>query len=455
MYIRIIIIILLYVVKKSLELSFSDLINQELLTSLWLLVLLLLESTRSFTIYRFFYITITVFLYSRIILQVMGLNDFEYLSLFVTKSIDENNYLKVLHLMDYIMFILAIWQEIVLKIKIGKFYGHGKRLNLLFKHINFPLTVCTLILCSVVIYFDIKVVLLVYKFGYLALFNGTIGDTIAYKISTLCFRILVVLMILNWSIITSKKSSVKLINALFIITLLLESFKGQRGHTMLWLLFMIYIFLIWHKNKFSIKLVLGMFSLAIIMLFGASIAREENSEVLGDLLYTQGISLEVPLLVLEKKNELLNTGDNYLFGPTFDYVNRNLQGWDISGRTKSLVEHSEYLGYDLIYFTNPKAFYAGFGTGSSIIGELLLTKLPGINFVLILLIVEIVRRFEVMFLFGKFIAPYVFMKFWYMPRDSFYKFPQDLIFGVLTTVLLMSLWVLLKSVFYGYSKVNY
>ncbi len=27
---------------------------------------------------------------------------------------------KVLHLMDYIMFILAIWQEIVLKIKIGK-----------------------------------------------------------------------------------------------------------------------------------------------------------------------------------------------------------------------------------------------------------------------------------------------------------------------------------------------
>lgn len=353
------------------------------------------------------------------------------------------------------MFLLAIWQEIVLKIKSGKFSSYGKRLNLLFKHINTPLIVCTVFLCSVVIYFDVKVLLLVYKLGYLALFDGTIAVTTAYKISTLCFRILVVLMILNWSIQTSKKSPAKLVNALFISILLLESLKGQRGHTMLWLLFMIYVFLIWHKNKLSIKLAFGMLSFTVISLLGASIAREENFELLGDLFYTQGISLEVPLLVLEKKQELLNTGDRYLFGPTFDYLNRNLQGWDISGRTKSLVEHSEYLGYDLIYYTNPSAYYAGFGTGSSIIGELLLTKLPGVNFVFILLIVEIVRRLESMFYLGKFIAPYVFIKFWYMPRDSFYKFPQDLIFGVLCTIFIVSLWVLLKQVFYGYSKVNH
>src|SRR5210317_1079534 len=110
MFTRVITIILFYSLKKVVEFSLGadDLAIQGFLSMFWLFILLALEFTRKFSVYRIFYFTVSLFLYSRIILQCIGYREFDNMSLFVHYDVNLINLITTLRLLDWTMFLLAI-----------------------------------------------------------------------------------------------------------------------------------------------------------------------------------------------------------------------------------------------------------------------------------------------------------------------------------------------------------
>ncbi len=280
-----------------------------------------------------------------------------------------------------------------------------------------------------------SLVLIINSGNYLAIFNGEFEGDFLYSISNyfqLLYNIFYIILI------ASSKNVKELSNPskIFFINLLIYSVRGQRGPMLIYLLLFLY-----QRNKIKRinlnKILVPFFALLLFFIAIEYIRTSESRKSNFDFNQFKFISLpaEVSLFMIEfNKVSFINDSTPYILTPIKDYFNRLFHLVDpnifYQGRTITLLKNSNYLSHQLMFFLSKESFYAGFGTGSSLIAEVY--DLVGYRYSLLaylffFLIIAKIENSSRKTMLMNLIFIVVFMSFIYSPRDSILKFFQNLV----------------------------
>ncbi len=226
----------------------------------------------------------------------------------------------------------------------------------------------------------------------------------------------------------------KIVSSVYLLLIFLSSLKGQRALFLLSLLLVLTFYYLFYNKKISVRVIsfLGI----SIMLFSQFIRsiRVENAQfvennIIFEFMRQQGVSFLIPGLLIENSILLNREGVPYLFAPLIDSLNAIRYPEVFSkGQTEELLDISNYLGYELMYFLYPDGYLKGWGVGSNYLAELIgfggITAVIVFHLLLFPVISKIVKLMSVRRIYIVIFIP-ILISLYYMPRSSLLGFKLE------------------------------
>jgi hypothetical protein len=395
--------------------------------------------------YGMFLTLFFIFILSRILLDLLGLDSFPKTSFFSSYVYSDIVVLKILEILLLSLsflnlgFILNSKNSISLR---PQFQSSRllKAASILFLILGFFPVVFKLI----------SIVLVVFNHGYLVLFTSPelVDQPVIISIFSTFFSIGFILFHLSGG---GKGSLV--INSIFISLIIFELLVGKRGTVITQLLVLMWFFAVVYRNFFSIKslvliaiIIITLSQLVLMFRGGASLL------LLQSFLHQQGVSVQVLGYVVDR-----NISERYVFKST-DVFRPVVQRVDrftykITGETYSLnpVERmNKYNNYSMVIANDVDSnkFQLGFGIGGSYLAELyLIWGLWGIvimNFILGFFLARfeyIACRSRLSLAISVLILPSII----YLPRGYLLNFLNNSFSHLILILFVFGLYYLLKS----------
>jgi len=382
-----------------------------------------------------------LFNYTRVFLDLFTEYDLSKSDLFHHVKLKQLTEIELLYLL--IFFLIASTLAFILFYKKNKLLLSRKKEYMKFGKI---------IILSVtipLIYINIQTFKFILIHGYLSVFNGEIESSSYYTLGIILTRIAYFGFFIFLSGLPNKNNFNKIV-LLFLIIAFFDALKGQRGPFLLISIYSIWYYHNIYNIKFNIKK--GILIIFGVLAFSQLIVYYRSEKELFDIweipyefMRLNGISLIIPAYMIEYKDSFINDDIPYLFAPIYDYFYRIFIDNDVfyQGRTKELLNVSNYLSIQLIYFINPEGYYVGFATGSSYLAEFYDFGGLFLGSLSLFILVSLIMFFEKKLFKYRlilFLSPIIVTKFIYMPRDSFFKIINDI---PLLTVIYLTLYLII------------
>lgn len=412
----------------------------------WLFILT--TKKRNFSLYQVFLLTYFLFLLSRIFLDVCGLYDFKTLALMQNSYMTDEIALGTIKVLSAFLVGTSYAWMIVDNSSSDNFFERPIA-KLSFN--NF-LRVLYYIFIALSVMKMVYFLNVVRKNGYLALFNGTIGN-IGYPVIftgaiSIAEALFVVLMFYN----RDKKSFLQY-SGLLLLVGLTKMMTGQRAYGLVLLLYIICMYSTYYKEVHFYNrkiLLIGLIvPIAIVALnhirFQVSVSLrdlfEENVYV--RMMISQGSSIEVVSGVNQYSDSFTNKVP-FMIGYFVDLFKR-----EPAGQTMLDITQGNYLGDHLSYAINPTMFLAGRGTGTSLVAETFdlvrgnYLLIFGVACILTLLVLKISQRaYKSVYNFA--FSYYLMTDFIFSPRDSIFK-------SIKSIVIVLVFCAIVKAICRSYS----
>lgn len=433
-----------YIVFSCLLFIFSPFINsieiwKYLLMGTFFWVFLLTLKRRNFSIYQVFLVTYFVFLLSRVFLDILGLYDFRVLTLMEVSYMPDEVALETLKVLtifligsSYAWLIGSYrWNEVTLSFfeKVVKPLPINKMLRLLY------FIFIALSFMKMIFYVYVS-----WKYGYIALFDGTlhnIGYPVIFTGSVTIAEVLFTIMLYY----NRDKGSFKLYAGLLLLVGLTKVLTGQRGYGLTFLLYVICMWSTYYKEIriFNLKILLIALLLPFLIVGigrvrwagsnGANMIIDNllKNNVYITMLYSQGVSIDVISGVIQYQEKFINKVP-FMIGYFVDFLKP-----EPLGQTMKDITDGNYLGDHLPYTLNADKYFSGRGTGTSIVAETydLASGWHLVFLVFSMLLTLFVlylasRTFKSVYYFG--FSYYFLTRFIYSPRNTLFKNLGELCF---------------------------
>lgn len=404
-------------------------------------------------VYQIFLITLFFFNVGRVFIDIFLKINMNLCTLYLNGVLSEKTVFILLKM--YILFLIVSsiaflsMSNTKIKIEHSKFKNH--------KYIKYIFYILLFLSFLKIV----KIIQFVYLHGYLSLFNGEISSLNFLRGITIICEAMFIVLIYNSN---SKKEFLYYTFNMLVFIYIPKILTGQRGPTILFILFMIYFYNTKYKIENKRKIFfLGLIFIPImqsIVLYRdykqISFFNLFDIETFLGVLYQQSVSILIPAYVVEFKEELIyNHKYPYLLSYFVDIFKDTGNGQNI----KKII-NGNYLGDQLTYFISPNLYLSGGGTGTSIIAELLdLSKLNYILFsiysfiyIRISLFVEKIKEKNILI----FTISYFYLQsFIYSPRDSIGKIVSNILYHIVFVLFFYYLNVFLYKFRRKNEKISY
>lgn len=375
----------------------------------------------TFNLYTVFLFTLFIFIYSRIFLDILGLTDWEHADLMDDVYFPFGVQFQILSLLITSLLFVNLGHSFIKKDERREEFQYEpspqlERWSLILFALATPGTAYKYLL-------ELKVIL---ANGYLALYDGTLAN-LSYPVWTAGAG---TLFICAYAIFLSSRPGKRkfiIISTIFFLLNFLNTLKGSRSKIFIPLLFMLWFYFTFYKNKPTMPF----YKLVVIVLISVGFSQWmvayrmgndliDPSIILLMFFIEQGISVLILGYMIYYKNIFVNTGYPYILGPLILFTG--------GGQTFETLQNSHFLAHKLTHFLSPASYYSGAGTGSSFLGEfydlgliafVLLSILTGY---LIAHMVIYIKKYRIMFLLSYFFVQSII----YMPRNSFFPLITEL-----------------------------
>ncbi len=322
-------------------------------------------SLKVVSLYMLFLLTLGLFIFSRIFMDIFDLYDISYAGHMVDVQLytgDQKELLIYLLISLSCIHLGAIGASIVqfTKKQTLSYDSNMEKIGTTLFFIGLP---------GAIIKSLIKLKY-VFSHGYLALFSDNTAP-LSYpfwtNISSLLFLIGFIFILAS---LPSKRKTLIIIS-IFMSIVILKLLGGTRGGAMV-----IFLFVVWYYYRFvstkDIKVFLaiavgsGLIILSqFIGFFRSGIAYNINnfSDTLIEFFSNMGTSLSVLSAMIHYKDEFINNGIPYIFNPFLTFFAPPSQGIE-------RIENVPSLADQLSYFVAPERYLSGEGVGTSFLGEL-------------------------------------------------------------------------------------
>jgi len=220
--------------------------------------------------------------------------------------------------------------------------------------------------------------------------------------------------------------------SLYMPLLLLDSFRGQRGPVLVFILFIVWYFVGVYNVKFRLRYMIAG-AVVMIVFSQLMVAYRSNKQHDGGFiipfLKSQGISLHVPAYMIHYKNEFRNESYPYIFAPIVDqlylYLHRDAYR---QGQSLSRLQYTNDLNHKMMFFLDAKAYLSGRGIGSAMLAEFY--DMGGRAGVLVLsllffLLVRLVEKYFFTSYISVILLSPVVMSIIYSPRNRVFGFVKE------------------------------
>ena len=339
------------------------------LFAVYFMIFLLTLRYRSFSLYQVFLISYFVFLLSRVFLDAIGLFDVRTLDLYASDIMSDRVVSETLRVLtEFLIGTSYAWLLTADNEKTAEkhFATHAQSMwNDVFKGLFYLYTGIFLLK----LFYTVRIIRYA---GYASIFNGTLTDAsypIIFKGAGTITEILYLIVIF----FNRDKNSFIRFSALYIFIGVFRIFTGQRSITFLMILFVLYLYSTYYTeiNLFSKRVIaLGISAPFVIEAIAQyrigipiSFSSIMQNNVLFLMLKNMGVSINVVANMVRYKGKFSNRVP-FLIG-YFSDLTRQQTG----GQTLDDILTGNYLGDHLTYWLSPDAFFAGRGTGTSIVAE--------------------------------------------------------------------------------------
>lgn len=420
-------------------------VNIYLLVILFIWAFILTLQEKSFSIFQVFLFTYFFFLLSRIFLDAIGIIDMRTLGLYRRAMMSNDQANEVLSIL-IVYLIGSVYAWLITK------HREREDINTFDKKIE-PLSFNNPLKILFYIYFVLFCVKLAYiarevmRHGYLVIFDGSISSMhfpiILTGAAIITEGLFIILMYYN-----RDERSFKVLCGLMLFAGIVKSFTGQRGYILVFLLFVIYLWATHYKpiKIFSFKIVLLIIIIPLLIQVTWNYryhVEDSFSDLISQNVYvrvldTQGASLEVVGDMVEFNDTFYNEVPFFL-----GYIVDSFKS-EPAGQVYEDIAEGNYLGDHLTYKLSQGTFYAGHGTGSSIVAEAY--DLFNGNRILITIFGFIITCLAIIFSGRIYKSPYWFaLSYYYLtdyifsPRSSVLKSLGDLYVVIIMCILVHTL----------------
>lgn len=421
-----------YFITKSSEFISLDLIRLleiELFLFFLFCIYISIKKSGITGIYTLFLFFTFIFNYSRFFLDLFTDYEIKFSDLFTRIILTNQTQITLLYLM--LFFLLFGTLSFCIYNKKNKF-----SLKSDFKFLNTGIKLIKILSLPLLAIY-IKQLFFVITHGYISIFNGDLARNTSF-IELAIPRLMEYSFYIFLAGVPTEKEFKKYA-LIYSFLIFLSALKGQRGGFLLMLVMIVWYYIHVYEKKIKIRKILLIILSALIFSQTIVLSRV-NKEISNysfwdapyDFLIQNSISVNVTAYVIQfYEFGLRSEGVPYFLAPIYDYFYRLFIDRSVfyGERTKALIEVSNYLSNDLIYYISPEAYYFGNGTGSSYMAELYdFGGLFGGSLILFLL-VKFIMKWEYKLNYSRFLlflSPLVLMKFIYIPRDSFFKIIDEI-----------------------------
>lgn len=327
------------------------------------------KTVRWFHSFILFSLSFTLFYFSRVYLDLLGIYNLQDISMYVWYIASEKVVVKSL-----IILVISF-----LSVSLGFFYNGIK--NPLPKNtelINYRYR--NIILFSLLLLLPGALMKMKYDFSFVSSFNY-LEVYSSFQASPLPYRVSWFLFIMLFPLAIVYKESKNYIMILLIAYLLVslgDALKGSRG-----VILKPVAFCIWYYYKFYAKgdiklvniiililVVLSISQLFLIYRLGIDLSLEELALVVPLFFAQQGVTFTVLPLYFDYEQDISNPSSLYIFYPLTSTLIRFFANYGRDGHSYEYMNNSISLDHKLIYSINPEAYLQGSGIGSSYVLEL-------------------------------------------------------------------------------------
>lgn len=392
-----------------------------------------------FNLYVIFLLTLGLFLYSRIFLDILGLFEWYW----ATKWSDFYFPLEIRYkILSFLIYTLLFTH---LGALLGKRFLAYKKIE--FSHSPFLDKWSTILFLVAVpgtftkYLIELKLIL---SRGYLAVYDGTLNN-IAYPLWTAGAGTLMESAYCLFLASRPTKKKFFIISIIFFMLKMVDVLKGGRSRLFLPVIFLAWYYYSFLKNNSSV-------SLRKALLFGLGgifIAQVLVQFRMGDNIIIDSLGDLVTLFFAQQGVSLLVLGYMVYYNPIFvnqgaPYILYPLVFWDsFHGQTIDYVQNTISLGHKLTYFLSPEAYLSGEGVGSSYIGEFWDLGWIGAIFMSFLLgygiryFEKIVRKSRTVMYLAFILVPTII----YMPRASFFPSLKQVLISLIFYFIATTVWI--------------
>lgn len=351
------------------RISFPPIVYSYILVITFFFLFITSIKRKNFSIYQIYLVTFFLFLVSRSFLYCIGGIDLHELDLYESNSMDD----KLLRetLCTIIVFLLGTsyaWMLTDDAVDKRYFYKTADEYSSVEG-------ILEKLFAVYVVLFALKVVYQIYisrNFGYTALFDGTI-DNIQLPIIFTGVGIITELLLMLLIYYNRRETSFKKYIFIFIFLCLVRLLSGKRGYTLSFILFFLYMWsTYYHEIKIHNKKIIAFALIVPVFIEMVANFRYDKAIDLWDMLKnniyfqvldSQGVTITIVANTIKYQNEFTNKYP-FFIGYIVDFFQK-----EPSGQVIEDITMGNYLGDHLTYTLNSRMFFAGRGTGTSIVAE--------------------------------------------------------------------------------------
>jgi oligosaccharide repeat unit polymerase len=328
---------------------------------------------RWFHSYIIFAGSFTLFLCSRIILDVVGINSLNETSLYIYYTIKDSVICQSLFLLIISFLSVNIGFYLVADFRSHMFIIDDEKKN--FNDISLKkLVVILLIICLPGTFLKLwHDFMFVRANGYLALYSDFESAPLLFRLSWMAFNIIFPVILLFYK----EKRTVMLWLIIMLILSFSDALKGARSSFISPLVFFGWFYYKFYSlNDLKIKNVIIIFALFLIIseLFilyrsGISFDNFGKENLLAIFLYQQGVSFTLLPIYIDYQNDIINPSNFYILYPLVNLFQRFFDPVFRGGHSLERVQSTLSIDDKIMYTINPDAYLNGSGIGSSYILE--------------------------------------------------------------------------------------
>jgi oligosaccharide repeat unit polymerase len=313
------------------------------------------------------------FIYSRFFFDLIGYKSFLYVSIFgVVRNFKNNTgfiLICICFLSHYVMDMIYIF-SVFRKRRIIKEIKHNnivQSIGLVVMFVVFP----------VILYKFYIQFMYIRSHGYEVLYNGNMLENVSMPVWTFGSVSLFTFGYLLVLVSRPSKRFFLLSSVLYLGAMLFDSLKGQRSVFLTSVITVIFFYRkLYPGKKISLKLIVSLFLLLVsfsvfitTLRSNTKLSRMDVKTLVFGLFYSQGVSIVLPLIIIEDGDTLKYHSYPFIFSPLFY---RYYQTVYPTTAWQSVIKLKRYNGlHDIAsYKWTPKGYLNGNGLGSAFLAEM-------------------------------------------------------------------------------------